>query len=219
MNSTAFLDFSDKQNAKAVGNPTEAALLLWLFKQNVDFISYRDNTKIIKQMPFSTKYKYMATIVNTDDPDLLLMYVKGAPELLLKRCSKIRLQEGEVEMTPYRSQVEAHLLRCQNQAMHTLGFAYRYLDRSELDAMFDGEKLATDQLCYLGTVAIADPIRDDVPDAIKDCLSAGINVKIVTGDTSGTAKEIGRQIGLWTEDDTDERNLITGKEFGVLTDE
>lgn len=219
MNSTAFLDFSDKQDAKAVGNPTEAALLMWLFKQNVDFISYRDTTKIVKQMPFSTKYKYMATIVNTDDPDLLLMYVKGAPELLLKRCSKIRLQEGEEDVTPYRATVEAHLLRCQNQAMRTLGFAYRYLNREELESMFDGEKLAKEDLCYLGTVAIADPIRDDVPDAIKDCLAAGIHVKIVTGDTSGTAKEIGRQIGLWTEEDSDERNLITGKEFGRMSDE
>ena len=79
MNSTAFLDFTDKQQAKSIGNPTEAALLYWLFRRNVDFISYRDHTKIVKQVPFSTKYKYMATIVNTEDPDVLLMYVKGAP--------------------------------------------------------------------------------------------------------------------------------------------
>ena len=219
MNSTAFLDFSDKQDAKAVGNPTEAALLMWLFKQNVDFISYRDNTKIVKQVPFSTKYKYMATIVNTDDPDLLLMYVKGAPELLLKRCSKIRLQEGEADLEPYREKVEAHLLRCQDQAMRTLGFAYRYLRRDEMASMFDGKKLAKEDLCYLGTVAISDPIREDVSDAIKDCIEAGIHVKIVTGDTSGTAKEIGRQIGLWTKEDADDRNLITGKEFGRMSDE
>ena len=219
MNSTAFLDFTDKQDAKAVGNPTEAALLMWLFKQNIDFIRYRDHTKIVKQVPFSTKYKYMATIVGTDDPDLLLMYVKGAPELILKRCSKIRMQEGETELDLHRATVEAHLLRCQNQAMRTLGFAYRYLKRDEMDAMFDGEKLAVEDLCYLGTVAISDPVREDVPDAIKDCLEAGIHVKIVTGDTSGTAKEIGRQIGLWTDADSDETNLITGKEFGRMSDE
>ena len=219
MNSTAFLDFSDKQNAKAVGNPTEAALLMWLFKRNVDFIRYRDHTKIVKQVPFSTKYKYMATIVNTDDPDLLLMYVKGAPELVMKRCAKIRMQEGEVEMEPYRAQVEEHLLRCQNQAMRTLGFAYRYLKRDEKDSMFDGEKLAKEDLCYLGTVAISDPVREDVPEAIKRCLDAGIHLKIVTGDTTGTAKEIGRQIGLWTEDDAEERNLLTGKELGRMSDE
>lgn len=219
INSTAFLDFTNKQYAKAVGNPTEAALLMWLFQHNVDFISYRDHNKIEKQVPFSTKYKYMATAVATDDPDVLLMYVKGAPELVLKHCSKIRMQEGEMPMEPCLEQVEQHLLRCQNQAMRTLGFAYRYLDRKDLDAMFDGEKLSTDELCYLGTASIADPVREDVPDAIKDCIAAGVQVKIVTGDTSATAKEIGRQIGLWKEDDTEEVNLITGKDFGGLSDE
>lgn len=219
MNSTAFLDFTNKQEAKAVGNPTEAALLTWLFKRNVDFISYRDHTKIIKQVPFSTKYKYMATIVSTEDPDMLLMYVKGAPELVLKCCSKIRMQEGEVELSPYQTMVEEDLSRWQNQAMRTLGFAYCYLDRHAIDSMFEGEKLAVGKLCFLAAVAIADPVRADVPEAIKDCIAAGINVKIVTGDTSGTAKEIGRQIGLWTEHDTDEKNHITGKEFGRMTDE
>ena len=219
MNSTAFLDFSDKQNAKTVGNPTEAALLMWLFKQNIDFIGYRDHTKIVKQMPFSTKYKYMATIVDTDDPDLVLMYVKGAPELIMRCCSKIRMQEGEVDITPYQAKVEEDLNRWQNQAMRTLGFAYCYLGRDEIDSMFEGEKLVKGKLCLLGAVAIADPVRMDVPDAIRSCISAGIQVKIVTGDTSGTAKEIGRQIGLWTEDDSDERNLITGKDFGRMSDE
>ena len=218
-NSTAFLDFTNKQEVKTVGNPTEAALLMWLFKQNIDFISYRDHTKIVRQVPFSTKYKYMTTFVDTDDPDLLLMYVKGAPEIILKHCSKIRMQEGEVPLETFLDSVEQHLLHCQSQAMRTLGFAYRYLDKKELDAMFDGEKLATNELCYLGTASIADPVRLDVPEAIRNCLDAGIQVKIVTGDTSGTAKEIGRQIGLWTDNDSDEVNLITGKEFGAMSDE
>ena len=219
INSTAFLDFTDRKEAKTVGNPTEAALLLWLFEHNVDYISYRDHTKIVRQVPFSTKYKFMATVVSTDDPDLLLMYVKGAPEIVLKHSSMIRMQEGVKSLETYLKSVERHLQQCQDQAMRTLGFAYCYLDRKDLDAMFDGEKLATRDLCYLGTVAIADPVRLEVPQAIHDCLNAGIQVKIVTGDTSGTAKEIGRQIGLWTTEDTDERNLITGKEFGQLSDE
>lgn len=219
INSTAFLDFTDKQEAKAVGNPTEAALLQWLFQHNVDYISYRDHTKIVRQVPFSTKYKFMATIVSTDDPDLLLMYVKGAPEIVLKHCSMIRMQEGEKPLETYLESVERHLQQCQDQAMRTLGFAYCYLDKKGLEVMFDGEKLATCDLCYLGTVAITDPVRQEVPQAIRDCLDAGIQVKIVTGDTSGTAKEIGRQIGLWTLEDTEERNLITGKEFGQLSDE
>lgn len=219
INSTAFLDFSNKQEAKTIGNPTEAALLTWLFKQNIDFISYRDHTKIVRQVPFSTKYKFMATFVNTDDPDLLLMHVKGAPELVLKHCSKIRLEEGESPIEENIELVEQHLSHYQSQAMRTLGFAYRYLDRNEMDAMFDGEQLAVDDLCYLGTVAIADPVREEVPVAIKDCIDAGIRVKIITGDTSATAKEIGRQIGLWKEGDTEEKNMITGKEFEMLSDE
>ena len=219
INSTAFLDFTNRQEAKAVGNPTEAALLMWLYQQNIDYISYRDHTRIVKQVPFSTKYKYMATVLSTDDPDLLLVYVKGAPEIVLKHCATIRMQEGEMPLEAYLESVEQHLLHCQNQAMRTLGFAYQYLNRNDLDEMFDDEKLIANELCYLGTVAIADPVREDVPDAIKDCLNAGIKVKIVTGDTSGTAKEIGRQIGLWTDEDSEERNLITGKEFGQLTDE
>ena len=219
MNSTAFLDFTNKQEAKAVGNPTEAALLAWLFKQNVDFISYRDHTKIIKQVPFSTKYKYMATIVATDDPNTHLMYVKGAPEVVLKHCSKIRVQEGEVPLSAYLDEVESYLLKAQNQAMRTLGFAYCYVEANELATLFDLEKLATMDLCYLGTVAISDPVREDVPEAIKACVEAGIKVKIVTGDTPGTAKEIGRQIGLWTDADSDELNHITGKDFGRMTDE
>ena len=219
INSTAFLDFTNKKEAKAVGNPTEAALLTWLFKQNVDFISYRDHTKIVKQVPFSTKYKYMATIVGTDDPQVHLMYVKGAPELVLKHCSKIRMQEGEMPIDGYLEEVERYLLIAQQQAMRTLGFAYCYLDASALEQQFEGEKLAADNLSYLGTVAIADPVREDVPEAVKACVEAGIKVKIVTGDTSATAKEIGRQIGLWTEQDSDALNLITGKDFGAMSDE
>lgn len=219
INSTAFLDFSNKQEAKTIGNPTEAAMLNWLFNQNIDYISYRDHAKIVRQVPFSTKYKFMATFVNTDDPELLLMHVKGAPELVLKHCSKIRLEEGESPIEDSMELVEQQLSLYQSQAMRTLGFAYRYLDRNEMDAMFDGEQLAIEDLCYLGTVAIADPVREEVPDAIKDCIDAGIKVKIVTGDTPATAKEIGRQIGLWNEGDTEEKNMITGKEFELLSDE
>ena len=219
VNSTAYLDFSDKREAKAVGNPTEAALLLWLFRQNIDYIQYRDHSTLLKQLPFSTKYKFMATVVATDDPEVGLLYVKGAPELMLRHCDKIRMQEGEVDLDLYRSQVEQDLLGFQNQAMRTLGFAYRYVRLPEIASMFDGEKLAVQDLCYLGTSAISDPIREDVPEAINKCVEAGIQVKIVTGDTSGTAKEIGRQIGLWTDNDSEELNHITGKEFGSLSDE
>lgn len=219
MNSTAYLDFSNKTEAKSVGNPTEGALLAWLFQQNVDYIRYRDHERILRQWPFSTKYKFMATIVATDEPGTGILYVKGAPELILKHCSKIRMEEGETPLPDYRESVENRLLEYQRQAMRTLGFAYRYVSKDEIDSLFDGEKLALMDLCYLATCAIADPVREDVPEAVAACLSAGINVKIVTGDTSATAKEIGRQIGLWKDADSEERCHITGKEFGGLSDE
>ena len=219
MNSTAYLDFSDKQQAKPVGNPTEGALLSWLFSQNVDYIRYRDQERILGQQPFSTRYKYMATVVATEDPETAIIYVKGAPELVLSHCSMIRMQVGEVPIGDHRQKVEQEVARRQNQAMRTLAFAYRYVETSKIDAFFHEEQLSLDDLCFLGFCAIADPIRDDVADAIKDCTDAGIGIKIVTGDNAGTAKEIGRQLGLWTEDDSDGRGHLTGPEFAQLDDD
>ena len=217
INTTAFLDFTGKK-VRSVGNPTEAALLFWLFSQNVDFISYRDKIKILRQIPFSTEYKFMATIVETEDPDMCLLYVKGAPEVILEHCSKIRFQESETDITPDIKIVKELLDGYQNRAMRTLGFAYKYVPTNEVDSIFENNRIATNDLCYLATVAIADPVRDDVPDAVSDCLKAGIDVKIVTGDTPGTAKEIGRQIGLWKEGYVDGLNHVSGPEFAALDD-
>jgi plasma-membrane calcium-translocating P-type ATPase len=216
LNTTAFLDFTDKEKLRAVGNPTEAALLLWLFNQNVDYIMYRDSRKIISQIPFSTKYKYMATLLATDLQGEYILYLKGAPEIVLKHCKTLQMPEGEVDINDKKESIESQLLGFQSQAMRTLGFAYKYV--TDKDLVFNGDDLLLDDLCYLGTAAIADPIRDDVAESIKDCLNAGIKIKIVTGDTPGTAKEIGRQLGLWTEEDTVE-NHITGKDFSLLSDE
>ena len=220
INSTAFLDYSDKQKVKVVGNPTEGALLLWLFDSNVDFVKIRDGAQIVKQLPFTTKYKYMATVVKTAFSGEYILYVKGAPEILMKRCATARLSTGEAGIQWVRTEVESKLLEYQNKAMRTLGFAYKYLTEAELDRVFvNNTKLAVEDLCFLGVVGIIDPIRDDVADSIQDCLDAGIGIKIVTGDTPGTAKEIARQVGLWTEKDTVERQMITGKEFNLLTDD
>ena len=219
LNSTAFLDFSDGKKAKSVGNPTEAALLLWLFKNNVDYIEIRDNAKIVKQLPFSTKHKYMATVVRTDVPNKNILYVKGAPEIMIRHSLTIISEEGVQPFEKYRQQIESQLLGYQNRAMRTLGFAYRYVTDAEVDEVLDDEKMCSYELTFLGIAAISDPIRDDVAEAISDCTDAGIAVKIVTGDTPATAKEIGRQIGLWKETDTEEINHISGKEFGFLTDE
>ena len=219
INSTAFLDYSDQQKAKVIGNPTEGALLLWLFDNNVDFVRIRDNTKIVKQLPFTTKYKYMATVVATTTPGKYVLYVKGAPEIVLKRCATVMKSDGEAGIVWVREEVEAKMLEYQNKAMRTLGFAYKYITESELDTVFVNSKLQVEDLCFLGIVGIIDPIRDDVADSVKDCLNAGISIKIVTGDTPGTAREIGRQVGLWNDEDDPERQMITGKEFNLMTDE
>ena len=219
LNSTAFLDFSDKKKVKVIGNPTEGALLLWLLDNSVDYIRIRDNVKIVKQLPFTTKYKYMATVVETGFAGEYVLYVKGAPEIIMKRCTTVKMLDGESGIETVKSQVDSKLLEYQGKAMRTLGFAYKYITEQDLETVFVSSKLQVEDLCFLGIVGIIDPIRDDVSDSIHDCLDAGIGIKIVTGDTPGTAKEIGRQVGLWTEEDDPERQMITGKEFNLLSDD
>lgn len=141
--------------------------------------------------------------------------MKGAPEIVLGNCATVRTPDGETDAAAMRPAIEEQLLAYQNQAMRTLGFAYRILDDDA--PVFQDGKLARHDLVYLGITAISDPVRDDVPQAVKDCMDAGISIKIVTGDTPGTAREIGRQIGLWTEADTPDR-LMTGVEFEQTPD-
>ena len=219
VNSTAFLDFSDPKKVKVIGNPTEGALLLWLFDNNVDFVRIRDNAKIVKQLPFTTRYKYMATVVRTGEHNRNILYVKGAPEYMMKRSTTVRMPDHFADIETVRPEVERLLAVYQSKAMRTLGFAYKELTDDEVEAIFQNGKLQSEDLCFLGIVGIIDPIRDDVADSIKDCLDAGIGIKIVTGDTPGTAMEIGRQVGLWNENDDPERQMITGKEFNLLTDD
>ena len=219
LNSTAFLDYSDRQKVKVIGNPTEGALLLWLFDNNVDFVKMRDDIPVVKQLPFTTKYKYMATVVRTAFSGEYVLYVKGAPEIILKRSTTVKLADREASIQWAKEEVESKLLEYQNKAMRTLGFAYKYLTEEQVNTVFANGKLTVEDLCFLGVVGIIDPIRDDVADSVNDCLDAGISIKIVTGDTPGTAREIGRQVGLWTDDDDPERQMITGKEFNLLTDE
>lgn len=206
LNSTANLDFAEANHIKAVGNPTEGAVLLWLHKQNVNYLTIREQVQIVDRLPFSTENKYMATIV--DSPDFgRRLYVKGAPEILLA-LAKADQKTCDV--------YESILTEYQNKAYRTLGFAYADL-KVEDDVFKDG-KLNCENLKFVGVAAISDPIRAEVPDAIKDCMNAGIQVKIVTGDTIGTAKEIGRQIGLVEETDSDEV-MMAGNEFAGLSDE
>lgn len=219
LNTTAFLDFSDEKKIKAIGNPTEGALLLWLNKQGVDYMKIREGVKMYQQVPFSTKYKFMASIVESPAMEKPIFYVKGAPEMILKHCNKIATQEGNVDITPYRLDVEKQLLEYQGKAMRTLAFAYKVGDPNEQSFDPKTDELVAENFILLGIVAIADPIRHDVADAVKNCMSAGIDVKIVTGDTPGTAIEIGRQLGLWLGTDSKEVNHITGKDWEALSDE
>lgn len=216
VNSTAFLDFSD-QKVKTLGNPTEAALLLWLHEQGVNYLDLREAAAVLEQLTFSTERKYMATLVQSPLIGKKVLYVKGAPEIVLANCARVATAEGMKSVEECRPAIEAELLDFQNQAMRTLGFAYQLVEADSEDAFFVDGRLKHTDLTFLGVVAISDPVRPDVPAAVQTCLDAGIDVKIVTGDTPGTAREIGRQIGIWKPEDTD-RNLITGPAFEALTD-
>lgn len=208
VNSTASIDFSDTKKPQVLGNPTEGALLLWLNSKGVDYRTLRESVNVVQELPFSTERKYMATVVESAAiPGKKVLYVKGAPEIIFDLCKVANVDKAVVDM---------QLNSYQERAMRTLGFAYQVLEND--DAVIENGKLVAASLHFIGIAAIADPVRADVHDAVKECLDAGISVKIVTGDTPGTAKEIGRQIGLWSSTDTD-NNIITGPEFAALTDE
>ena len=228
LNSTAELD-----EDKAIGNPTESALLLWLKSQGKDYKEIRQQVRILTQQPFSTEKKYMATIAEVDGEEYLL--VKGAPEIVLAFC--------EMEER-YRNQALRELDEWQHKAMRTLAFAYKKIDLGEkasdmksLDAKGAdakampaiGQLLSAKNFTLQALVAITDPIRKDVPAAVKECRHAGIEVKVVTGDTAATAMEIGKQIGVFEDEaenigaDGDmtslDQQMITGEQWEALSDE
>ena len=215
--STAFLDFSEEK-VKTLGNPTEAALLLWLNGQHQNYLELRENATILDQLTFSTERKYMATIVQSPLLGKKVLYVKGAPEIVLAKSNRVAIDGTCKPVAECKAGIEKQLLDYQNQAMRTLGFAYQIIEDGKDETFFVEGRLHDTDLTYLGIVAISDPVRADVPPAVQSCLNAGINVKIVTGDTPGTAKEIGRQIGTWKTDDSD-RNIITGPAFEALSDQ
>ena len=209
LNSTAELD-----EDKAIGNPTESALLLWLKSQGKDYKEIRQQAKVLKQQPFSTEKKYMATIAEVSDKKYLL--VKGAPEIVLSLC---QMEERE------RNQALRELDEWQHKAMRTLAFAFK-----EIEADLNISQLLSDKNFTLqALVAITDPIRKDVPAAVKECRRAGIEVKVVTGDTAATALEIGKQIGVFEDEaenigaDGDmtslDQQMITGDQWEALSDE
>lgn len=206
VNSTAMLDLAGDK-PEVLGNPTEGALLLWLHDRGVDYQAVKDKVTVVEELPFSTERKYMATVVRTASGDRIL-YVKGAPEIVFSMCKDTSVSKAEID---------AQLLEYQNMAMRTLGFAFQRL--ADGDTTIDNNAVVAGRLTFLGIAAISDPVRSDVPDAMAEVLNAGIKVKIVTGDTPGTAKEIGRQIGLWNDDTDGERNIVIGVEIGEMSDE
>lgn len=214
VNSTAYLDFSDKEKPQVLGNPTEGALLLWLDGQGTNYLPIRENTPIVNQLTFSTERKYMATLVKSPVLNKIILYVKGAPEIVMDFCYDSNNQFlSEIHRADFESKLEQY----QSQAMRTIGFAYKVID-NENSIISENGKLTVKGLNFIGITAISDPVREDVPAAIEECMGAGIQVKIVTGDTPGTAKEIARQIGLWDET-CNEQNHISGTDFATLSDD
>ena len=205
VNSTASLDLSRKDDPQPIGNPTEGALLLWLHDNGCDYLELKRRAERVAELPFSTERKYMATaVVSAAEAGRRILYVKGAPEILLTMCDMPQQQ---------RESIRATLAEYQNQAMRTLAFAFRPLADGEQGITPEG---ISGRLAMLGIAAISDPVREEVPAAVTECRNAGIEVKIVTGDTTATAREIGRRIGLWTDDTDTDRNIITGPEFEAL---
>ena len=205
VNTTASLQTENGGQPGVLGNPTEGALLLWLHEQGIDYRTLRDGATVEEELPFSTERKLMAVVIKDDEGRRL--YVKGASEILATYC---RMEEERLR------KIQQQLLAYQQQGMRTLGFAYKQLGDGEMP--IKDRQLTVSDMTFQGIVAISDPVRPDVPQAVRECLDAGIAVKIVTGDTAATAREIARQIGLWTDEDGD-RQLITGTEFAALTDE
>lgn len=218
LNSTAELN-----DGKPIGNPTESALLLWLDAQGKDYEELRKQVNVLKQLPFSTERKMMATLAEVDGETYL--FVKGAPEIVMKKCIiEDRMQRRSVE----------ELDEWQHKAMRTLAFAYKKIEASimrtsrtstaEVVALLDANDLQLQAIA-----AIADPIRPDVPAAVQECRHAGIEVKVVTGDTAATALEIGKQIGVFEDEPENigadgsltslDQQMITGEQWEALSDE
>lgn len=218
LNSTAELN-----DGKPIGNPTESALLLWLDAQGKDYEELRKQVNVLKQLPFSTERKMMATLAEVDGETYL--FVKGAPEIVMKKCIiEDRMQRQSVE----------ELDEWQHKAMRTLAFAYKKIEASimrtsrtstaEVVALLDANDLQLQAIA-----AIADPIRPDVPAAVQECRHAGIEVKVVTGDTAATVLEIGKQIGVFEDEPENigadgsltslDQQMITGEQWEALSDE
>lgn len=204
INSTASVEDNGGRR-EVIGNPTEGAMLRWLWDRGIDYHAIRSGADVVEELPFSTENKYMATVVRREDGRLLLL-VKGAPEIVFGWCG----DREDVHI------LESHALEYEQRGMRLLALAVKYLEPGE-GAVFGG-KLRTAGLKPISLFAMSDPVREDVPSAVRECLDAGIDVKIVTGDNPTTAAEIGRQIGIWS-DSCPGDGIITGPELSAMTEE
>ncbi len=239
INSTAHLGEDNQGNLTLpLGNPTEAALLLWLAENNVFYEKLRESFHVKGQLTFSSEKKYMATVgttgtagtdstgQNSFSSDKILLHVKGAPEIIIGRCSSKRLANGDIEtLTDQdREQLINNLKSEQSRGMRTLGFAYKSIDEldknsPELESEQIQNYVEDNTLIWLGFFSIADPIRPEVFDAVNVCKNAGVGVKMVTGDNHATAAEIASQIGMINREDDNSQLIVTGDEFMAMEDE
>jgi Ca2+-transporting ATPase len=213
-NTTAHLGRTGRQATHALGNPTEGALLFWLEDQGIDYVVHRQSFSISYQLTFSTERKWMGTLGTSSRTGDSVFHAKGAPEIILARCSHVLTAEGVEPIDEHRERIRESLVRYQGRGMRTLGLAYR--GQLTVGNHVDLEESAHN-LTWLGFLAIADPIRPEVPPAVQACRRAGIQLKMVTGDNPETAQEIARQIGLWSDDDQAERHQ-RGSHFQSLDD-
>lgn len=212
VNSTANLDISRGGKPVTIGNPTEGALLGWLAENDCEYLPLRNAFELREQWTFSTERKFMATYGVSSLDKKPVLYVKGAPEILLDRCERVLTDHGIVAITRYRAAIQEQLREQQARGMRTIAIAAR----DDLAMPLESKllKLAVD-LVWLGFVSISDPVRPEVPGALNACRDAGVQVKIITGDTSATALEIARQTGLFAGDPPSGAHL-TGTEFAAL---
>lgn len=212
-NSTANLSHKSADATAILGNPTEGAMLLWLKDAGIDYLKLRQDFALEKQWTFSTESKMMGSYGLSGAGKEKILYVKGAPELVLSRCSDILTDKGLQSINHYSERIVEELKQQQARGMRALGFAF--LRGLPADPAGDLTQVA-DKLVWLGFVSIADPIRPDVPLALDICRQAGVKVKVITGDNSNTAWEIAKQIGLIDETDSPEKVHMTGSEFQAL---
>ena len=214
-NSTANLDRKVGGDARPLGNPTEGALLAWLEDQGIDYIRHRGNFTVDDQWTFSTERKFMGTLGASPVTGTSILHVKGAPGMILGRCSHVLTDEGVRGLDEHRATIEDALISYQARGMRTIGFAYREAPNAYQGS--DIEEIAND-MTWLGFAAIADPVRPEVPAAVQACRDAGIMVKVVTGDNPETAREIARQIGLWEGNEAGQV-VVIGQDFAQLGEE